>query len=57
LRAIEEARSRAVEILEELGTVVLDDSIPDSELRTAIFARLASDTSASLSMGAAFAGW
>jgi hypothetical protein len=43
LRAIEEARSRAVEILEELGTVVLDDSIPDSELRTAIFARLPSD--------------
>ena len=43
LRATEEARSRAVEILEELGTVVLDDSIPDSELRTAIFARLPSD--------------
>ena len=43
LRATKEARSRAVEILEELGTVVLDDSIPDSELRTAIFARLPSD--------------
>jgi hypothetical protein len=27
----------------ELGTVVLDDSIPDSELRTAISARLPSD--------------
>jgi len=43
LRATEEARSRAVEILEELGTVVLDDSIPDSELRTAVFARLPSE--------------
>jgi len=56
LRATEEARSRAVEILEELGTVVLDDSIPDSELRTAIFARLASDDLGKLVMGAALCG-
>ena len=43
LRATEEARSRAVEVLEELGMIVLDESIPDSELRGEIFARLPSD--------------
>ena len=43
LRATEEARSRAVEVLEELGTIVLDESIPDSELRGEIFARLPSE--------------
>ena len=43
LRATEEARSRAVEVLEELGTIVLDEAIPDSELRGEIFARLPSD--------------
>jgi hypothetical protein len=39
LRATEEARSRAVEVLEELGTIVLDESIPDSEFRGEIFAK------------------
>jgi TnpA family transposase len=43
LRAAEEARSRAVEILEELGTLVLNDSIPDDQLRKHIFALLSSD--------------
>jgi hypothetical protein len=33
LRATEEARSSAVEVLEEMGTVVLNDSIPDHEVR------------------------
>ena len=43
LRAAEEARSRAVEVVEELGTLVLDDSIPDDQLRKQIFALLPSD--------------
>ncbi len=43
LRATEEARSRAVEVLEELGTVVLDDSIPDNEVRQHIFKLLPID--------------
>jgi TnpA family transposase len=43
LRATEEARSRAVEVLEELGTVVLDNSIPDHEVRQAIFKLLPAD--------------
>jgi hypothetical protein len=43
LRATEEARSRAVEVLEELGTVVLDDSIPDHEVRQSIFKLLPID--------------
>ena len=43
LRATEEARSRAVEVLEGMGTLVLNDSIPDHELRTHIFALLPSD--------------
>ena len=42
LRATEEARTRAVEVLEALGTIVLDESIPDVELRQHIFARLPS---------------
>lgn len=37
LRATEEARSRAVEVLEGMGTLVLDDSIPDNKLRKHIF--------------------
>lgn len=40
LRATEEARRRAVEVLEEVGSLVLDESIPDAELRRDIFARL-----------------
>jgi TnpA family transposase len=43
LRAAEEARSRAVEVVEELGTLVLNDSIPDDQLRKHIFALLPSD--------------
>ena len=42
LRASEEARSRAVEVLEELGAIVLDDSVADAGLRPAFFARLPS---------------
>ena len=37
LRATEEAPSCALEVLLELGTVALDDSIPDHELRQSIF--------------------
>lgn len=37
LRATEEARTRAVEVLERMGTLVLDDSIPDDKLRKYIF--------------------
>ena len=37
LRSTEEARSRAVEVLEGMGTLVLDDSIPDHKLREHIF--------------------
>lgn len=33
LLATDEARRRAVEVLEELGTLVLDTSIPDEKLR------------------------
>lgn len=43
LRATEEARTRAVEVLDEMGTLVLDEPIPDGELRGQIFARLPSD--------------
>ncbi len=43
LRATEEARSRAVEVLEEMGTLVLDDSIPDNKLRKYIFDLLPSE--------------
>ena len=42
LRATQEARGRVVEALEEVGTLVLDESIPDAELRRDIFARLPS---------------
>jgi hypothetical protein len=40
LRATQEARGRVVEALEEVGSLVLDESIPDAELRRDIFARL-----------------
>jgi len=43
LRKAEEARTRAVEVLEGIGTLVLDDSIPDNDLRKHIFALLPSD--------------
>ena len=43
LRATEEARSRGVEVLEEIGTVVLDDSIPNHEVRQYIFKLLPID--------------
>ncbi len=42
LLATDEARRRAVEVLEELGTLVLDTSIPDEKLRERIFAQLPS---------------
>ena len=37
LRATEEARTRAVEVLETMGTIVLDPSVPDGELRNWLF--------------------
>src|SRR5712691_2690207 len=43
LRATEETRSRAVEVLEGMGTLVLNDAIPDHEVRQHIFALLPSD--------------
>ena len=43
LRATEETRSRAVEVLEGMGTLVLNDAIPDHALRKHIFALLPSD--------------
>lgn len=43
LQATEEARMRAVEVLEGVGTLVLDDSIPDDRLRKHIFDLLPSE--------------
>ncbi len=43
LRAAEEARSRAVEVVEGLGTLVLNRSIPDEQLRKSIFELFPSD--------------
>jgi len=40
LRASEEAKRRAAEVLEQLGALVLDESIPDPELRHRILARI-----------------
>ena len=51
LRATEEARSRAVEVLEEMGTVVLNDSIPDHEVRQYIFKLLPIDDASRLVKG------
>ena len=51
LRATEEARSRAVEVLEGMGTLVLDDSIPDNPLRTHIFNLLPSEDMSRLMEG------
>lgn len=39
LRASEEARRRAVEVVETVGSLALSDEVPDGELRTAIFER------------------
>lgn len=39
LRASEEARRRAVEVVETLGTLALSEEVPDGELRRAIFER------------------
>ncbi len=43
LRASEEAKRRAVEVLEVMGDLVLDDSIPDVELRAEILLRIPND--------------
>jgi len=43
LRATEEARTRAVEVLEDVGSLVLDDTVSDETLRQAIFATISSD--------------
>ena len=43
LRATEEARTRAVEVLEEVGSLVLDDAVSDEGLRQAIFATISND--------------
>jgi TnpA family transposase len=43
LRATEEARTRAVEVLEGIGTLVLDNSIEDKTLRKHIFDLLPSE--------------
>ena len=43
LRATEEARTRAVEVLEEMGSLVLDEAVSDAGLRHAIFAKIPSD--------------
>src|SRR5262249_52780904 len=51
LRATEKARTHAIEVLEELATLVLDESIPDAELRAHIFARLPSATMSELVEG------
>ncbi|MDQ3686747.1 MAG: DUF4158 domain-containing protein, partial [Acidobacteriota bacterium] len=42
LRTTEKARRRAVELLEALGSLVVDESIPDAELRARIFAHWSS---------------
>ena len=56
LRATEQARSRAVEVLEELGAMVLDELIPDAELRKRIFAWLPSTDLDSLVAGCRYRG-
>lgn len=43
LRASEEARTRAVEVLEDVGSLVLDDAVSDETLRQAIFEKIPSD--------------
>lgn len=51
LHTTEEARSRAVEVLEGMGTLVLDDSIPDNALRKHIFNLLPSEDMSRLMEG------
>jgi len=48
LRAGEEAKRRAVEVLEVMGGLVLDDSIPDLQLRSEILWRIPSEEIATL---------
>jgi TnpA family transposase len=48
LRAGEEAKRRAVEVLGVMGELVLDDSIPDAQLRSQILGRFSSDEMATL---------
>jgi len=48
LRAGEEAKRRAVEVLEVMGELVLDDSIPDLQLRSEILWRIPSEEIATL---------
>lgn len=43
LRAAEKARSRAVDVLEQLGGFILDESIADADLRSTIFSHLPLD--------------
>ncbi len=43
LRATEEARTRAVEVLEDVGSLVLDDTVSDETLRQAIFTKIPID--------------
>ncbi len=43
LRAGEEAKRRAVEVLEVMGELVLDESIPDAQLRPKILSRISSE--------------
>ena len=58
LHATEEARSRAVEVLEGMGTLVLDDSIPDNPLRKHIFNLLPSEDIEQIDGRVSeFAGW
>src|SRR5207237_22008 len=48
LRAGEAAKRRAAEVLEQLGALVLDESIPDPELRHQILARIPAEEIATL---------
>jgi hypothetical protein len=43
LRVAEQARTRAVVVLEEIGSLIVDETVPDGELRARIFARRSSD--------------
>ena len=52
LRAGEEAKWRAVEVLGVVGELVLDDTIPDVQLRNEILWRIPSEEMATSSTGA-----
>jgi hypothetical protein len=45
LRATEKTRTHAIEVLEELGTLVRDESIPDAELRARRFSGISTSCS------------